>query len=44
MVSLYALTFFWQASFVHGKPIFSATEVPTKAEKIGPRPELMQAY
>ena len=34
MASLCALIFFWQASFVHGKPIFSARQVTWNAKKL----------
>ena len=40
MASLCAFLFFWQALFVHGKPIFSARQVTKNAEKIGPGFEL----
>ena len=33
MASLCALIFFWQALFVHGKPIFSARQVTKHAKK-----------
>ena len=33
MASLCALIFFWQALFVHGKPIFSAKQVTKNAKK-----------
>ena len=36
MESLCAFLFFWQALFVHGKPIFSAQQVTKNAKKIGP--------
>ena len=35
MESLGAFLFFWQALFVHGKPIFSARQVTKNAKKIG---------
>ena len=33
MASLCAMIFFWQALFVHGKPIFSARQVTENAKK-----------
>ena len=36
MESLCVFIFFWQALFVHGKPIFSARQVTKNAKKIGP--------
>ena len=40
MASLCALIFFWQALFVHGKPIFSARQVTKNAKKIPVRKQL----
>ena len=39
MGSLCEFLFFWQALFVHGKPIFSARQVTKKCKKIGPGSE-----